>query len=446
MQCAFALPLILCSVFLLWEVVSKVRNARTPECERRCRIKHDHVTEETKMDRSKEIRIRTWKLCLILLFVMYPTLVLKMFGVFHCREIEGTWYLERDVTLQCYDSAWTIRAVIGGIGVIIYAIGIPVLFFVMLRQNKDNLEDAETVSMMGFLYTGYASYFWLGELVEMTRKMVLSGLIIFIAPGSVMQIVTAGFFCAMMLTIQITCNPFEEEAENKVNQWTLWGTAVTILFGLLIVMSKGDCISDQDSRDVKMLAHMILLVNLVVVVMILWWTLMLLKSEVEGHAELITEIVVAPKELKEDPELKEEENALEYKSDPGVDVKMTSFNEPETVSRPPLMTEEEQLLEYLQTAFDGVDLNQTGVLTDVGDLLFICYQVVSKMNYVVWPHLIQEKAEAHNLELSKTPQGFQMDFNDVLEWFQVEIQPNSKQSFTKVREVKKAVDTNNEWL
>jgi hypothetical protein len=105
---------------------------------------------------------------------------------------------------------------LGVFGIAVYAIGIPVLFFYLLRANKDKLNDPETIGLLGFLYCGYAATFWLGELVEMTRKLVMSGVIMFVTPGSVMQIIMAVLFCIVFLGMQLLCNPFEEEVENKV--------------------------------------------------------------------------------------------------------------------------------------------------------------------------------------------------------------------------------------
>ena len=79
------------------------------------------------------------------------------------------------MTLACYGDAWVHRAIYAAIGTCMYVFGIPALFVVCLFRNKDKLDEADVLARFGLLYAGYAAHFWLGELVEMTRKMVLTG-------------------------------------------------------------------------------------------------------------------------------------------------------------------------------------------------------------------------------------------------------------------------------
>merc|ERR1712166_996082 len=102
--------------------------------------------------------------------------------------------------------------------------------------------------------------------------MVMSGLVMFIAPESIMQIIVASAFCAIFLLIQTSCTPYEEEAENKVCEWVLWGTSMTLLCAMLIMISDGSCLSQDSKAEVDFIANMILLVNVLVMVMIMWWT------------------------------------------------------------------------------------------------------------------------------------------------------------------------------
>merc|ERR1712086_967863 len=107
--------------------------------------------------------------------------------------------------------------------------------------------------------------------------MAMSGLVMIIAPGSVFQIVVAMAFCAFFLGVQASCSPFDNEAENKVASWTLWGTALTVLFGLLIITSQGACNTDQIGMQLQTMANAIMLVNLFVFAMIMYWTFKFMK-------------------------------------------------------------------------------------------------------------------------------------------------------------------------
>ena len=295
MEFSFTLPILACSAAVLNELWRGMRVSQLDNCQDGCCEDHEHVHDgnhdATIAQMHTEIRNSTWKMVLLSLFVMYPMLVTKMLGVFLCRPIEGDWWLEADVSLQCYTDQWTLHAGIGMVGICAYCIGIPALFFWVMYVHKDQMEDADVIAKIGFLFTGYAAHFWLGELVEMTRKMFMSGIVMFVAPGSVMQVIVATAFCAIFLMVQVTCNPFEEPTENKVCQWTMLGTALTVMFGLLIMTSKGSCNSAQVGSEIQTIASAILVVNMFVFLMIIFWTAKFLKTEIEAKAELVLAVL-----------------------------------------------------------------------------------------------------------------------------------------------------------
>ena len=113
----------------------------------------------------------------------------------------------------------------------------------------------------------------MGELVEMTRKMLLSGLIIFVAPGTSMQIVVALFLSMGFLLMHSLWNPFEDSYENRAQVWTLRGAALTVLTGLLIMSTAGTCKHEQNSLGTETMTGLLLLSNFVVFGILLFVTL-----------------------------------------------------------------------------------------------------------------------------------------------------------------------------
>lgn len=407
MQFSMALPILICGLAIIMDIIDHCRLATTSLCRPGCTQDHDHVTTESRVEKAHDIRLRTWKFSLFGCFVLYPMLVMKTFGVFKCREIEGDWWLEADVTLACYDDEWLPRAVLGAIGIVIYAIGIPVMFFVMLQQNKDDIENPDVVAKLGFLFTGYSASFFLGELVEMTRKMVMSGLVMFIAPESVMQIVVAIFFCGAFLMIQVVCNPFEDEAENKVNEWTLWGSMMTILFGMLIMMSKGPCVSEETKSEISLLANLILIVNVFVMFMIMWWTVFLIKSEVDGHIEMIADFAPDSKDSKI------ELNKIADGDKPGKSQTEADYTSKGTGSEP---TPTSDLDKIIFESFHRF-ANDSGVICQHDDMLAVVFSMVSKLNMKVSPKRIEDTI----FLVSRNPR-FKMNHDKFAEWFKENMQ------------------------
>eukprot|EP00656_Telonema_subtile_P018089 TRINITY_DN19748_c0_g1_i1.p1 TRINITY_DN19748_c0_g1~~TRINITY_DN19748_c0_g1_i1.p1 ORF type:complete len:1629 (-),score=429.64 TRINITY_DN19748_c0_g1_i1:239-5125(-) len=375
-----------------------------------CTEDHTHVTPESKQVEIQAIRTRSWRIVLMGLFILYPVLVTKMSAAYQCRKVDGEWYLESDVTLPCYDQAWVPYALMGAAGIILYAIGIPAGFFYMLYTNRDDLQSPDLVAKLGFLYAGYQSSFFLGELVEMTRKLLMTGLVMFIAPGSVMQIVVAAAFCAVFLLVQVLCNPYEEEAENKVNVWTLWATGLTVLFGMLVLVSEGDCLSTEDVDDVKLLARMILVVNLLAFVMIIWWTIFFIKSETEGHLGTIAAITITSNELKKEesvdeaplPVLKSEDSPAQLAGPPS---RRRSRDAPPSIDG------------ALRAIFKRFDVHSSGQISGAEDVVGVCFCAVATLGWNVWPQAIEDKVE----ELRG--QDRSMTYEELLRWFKAEIAP-----------------------
>ena len=75
----------------------------------------------------------------MLLFIGYPSVSMKLFNLFKCREVEGVYYLAADMRLVCFDRVWVAYAAYG-IGMIgLYVVGLPVAMFVMLFRRRGSL-------------------------------------------------------------------------------------------------------------------------------------------------------------------------------------------------------------------------------------------------------------------------------------------------------------------
>ena len=71
---------------------------------------------------------------LFFLFLGYPSLSATMLRVFNCMEIHGEWYIKHDVSIPCYDARHNSYQLLAALGVLLYPIGIPVLFYGLLLR------------------------------------------------------------------------------------------------------------------------------------------------------------------------------------------------------------------------------------------------------------------------------------------------------------------------
>ena len=99
------------------------------------------------------------------------------------------------------------------ISIALYIFGIPVFFFAVLwkaampQSNQPEWDSKDPyMGRFGMLYASYHPRCWWWELLELVRKLILTGVIVFVGTGTVSQswfaMITAQFFLLMMTRFQ----------------------------------------------------------------------------------------------------------------------------------------------------------------------------------------------------------------------------------------------------
>ena len=57
--------------------------------------------------------VKVFRVVSMVLFIAYPSVSVKIFKLFRCREVEGHYWLVADMRLQCFTSTWTAYAIYG---------------------------------------------------------------------------------------------------------------------------------------------------------------------------------------------------------------------------------------------------------------------------------------------------------------------------------------------
>ena len=70
--------------------------------------------------------------------------------------------------------------------------------------------------MLGGLYETYDKEMWFWETIELLRKMILTGFMIILIPGSSAQILIALIICLFYLLLLIKYAPFEDASEDRL--------------------------------------------------------------------------------------------------------------------------------------------------------------------------------------------------------------------------------------
>jgi len=149
------------------------------------------------------------------LFLIYPEVSQTILEMYVCREVEGVWYMVADFNLICYDARWKSYLPGNIIAIIVYPIGIPFLFFLLLLWSRRNFYKNSTRIQFGFLYDGYAKDTWWFELVDMAHKLYLTSILAFIPTN---QQSWAGMIVAILYAIIILLRkPYYRKGDDRLH-------------------------------------------------------------------------------------------------------------------------------------------------------------------------------------------------------------------------------------
>ncbi|CAN0315338.1 unnamed protein product, partial [Scytosiphon promiscuus] len=139
-------------------------------------------------------RSRLLSATLFFLFFVYSSVSYKIFQTFLCDPLDdGNVYLQADYSLTCSTKRHKAYTIYAGLMIIVYPIGIPVFFGWWLVRNRTYLRksDRQTeVHLQPFagIWGTYKASRYYYEVVEYSRRLVLTMASVFLVPNSVNQI------------------------------------------------------------------------------------------------------------------------------------------------------------------------------------------------------------------------------------------------------------------
>ena len=117
---------------------------------------------------------RVFKVISFMVFLLYPGLAVRLFTWFKCAEIDGSFYLEADHRMLCYEGEWNGWLVMVLLLIGIYVLGVPLgLLWVLRKKHKQKqLDDDDVKLMFGSLYLRYERQYYYWEVVELFKKFL----------------------------------------------------------------------------------------------------------------------------------------------------------------------------------------------------------------------------------------------------------------------------------
>ncbi|CAG9324278.1 unnamed protein product [Blepharisma stoltei] len=176
---------------------------------------------------------------IILLFLIHPSVVRKMFASMNCTEINpGEYWLEENLDIRCWNYDHIVYVTTISLpSIILWGIILPTVCLINIIRNRSRLSDLGVRLRYGFLFNGYKDnhYFW--EFIILYSKIILICCSVFLARVSLkIQAIIVAILYSIYLRLQYSNNPYIEPNLNQMELRSRIVCAATIWSGLYYLM------------------------------------------------------------------------------------------------------------------------------------------------------------------------------------------------------------------
>ncbi len=156
--------------------------------------------------------------------------------------------------IQCYTGShlvWALAA--GGVGLIVWVVGIPWLGWAILREHRHRLGNTEVRERYSFLFNGYKlrTYYW--ETFVMFRKVVMIFIAVFLRSlGTRIQAFTVFLLLLFFVILTVERKPYVTRRLNNLEVISLVTSCITIYSGFFFLSAEDSSSASFDAnKDCK---------------------------------------------------------------------------------------------------------------------------------------------------------------------------------------------------
>ncbi|CAM9670042.1 unnamed protein product, partial [Sphacelaria rigidula] len=217
-------------------------------------------------------------IALLLAFFIYSSVSFTIFQTFVCETLDnGVEYLREDYSLTCSTGIHTAMQVYAGLMILVYPVGIPAFFGWWLVSNRHDLaivgstgnaldpRDAlDHLQPMRDLWAPYKPHRYYYEVIECGRRIVLTGLAVFLMPESSAQVAIEVVLAAVFIGVSDTLSPFSDLSDAWLYRCGNWVVFFSMYLSLLLKVDA----SDEDSQSQVVFAKVLIAAHACMVLMV----------------------------------------------------------------------------------------------------------------------------------------------------------------------------------
>ena len=252
----------------------------------------------------------------ILVFLTYPFITMRIFHMFGCRPLyvdggEGlqkteSWH-RYDYNIDCLGPVYLDFAFVAKVMVVVYPIGIPLFCFWMFYMNRDRLKDTSSLgagpqvgnegtspeepespfvwmeppktvalpwwhgdrTVFFFMVRDYKPQYYYFEVVDLGRKLGLTGILMLFTPGSVMQIFVGITIAFGFAALNAVVRPFDDPRANAMRMTADTSLFFTLLCILIIHFQAS--LDECDLMQPDVIGWFLILANFALLILFVCW-------------------------------------------------------------------------------------------------------------------------------------------------------------------------------
>jgi hypothetical protein len=248
------------------------------------------VAAPTRTSRLEKALAKHYLVFLAMTFLIYSTVSTTVFQTFACDRIDEdintavtTRYLRADYSIQCDTHEHNMYKAYAAVMIIIYPLGIPALYTWLLWSNKHKLgsKNDASVRMLNrhrdvslrptrFLWKTYTPQMYYWEVIECMRRLLLTGAIVFIKPGTRAQVTVACILANVSMITAVYCRPHADTLDGRI--YTVGAMIIFLSMFLSLAMKTDNNNETKDSQNafaVLLIVLNVIMIGAAVVQMIL---------------------------------------------------------------------------------------------------------------------------------------------------------------------------------
>ena len=193
--------------------------------------------------------------------LLYIPMARACFVLFDCSELpNGDSVLDVDPGTECYDSSWWGVFPFGLIGITLYVVGIPAYFAFALIRNRHQLFESRVISRYGSLYRLYRRAFYMGEVGNLGKRLLLVVASVFFSSHQLVQLAILFVVLVASSFIVNRLHPFYLPLYNQLDLHFSLVLIVILLIGVASYAERDSTTTDQFFLIATLLAVFALLV------------------------------------------------------------------------------------------------------------------------------------------------------------------------------------------